>query len=262
MHNPLKAKFFDRETGRPLSYVNIGIPGKDKGTVSTINGDFKLYVTKENIGDSIKFSMIGYHHEIIVIKALESSNGFIKVHLKPIVYQLKEVIVLPKDYKKEVIGKTGKSLFLSIGMGADSLGSEMASSLIKLKHSPVYLESASFDIASNNYQKIKLRLNIYSAKDGRPYLSILPQPIYIETELKKGIWRVNLSECNIQVTDNFFIALEYIENLGYQGLYFHGGWSRSPSFNRTTSQANWKSFGKFMGRNISPTFNVTVSYRK
>lgn len=256
----ITGKVLDSETGQPLSYVNVGIRGKDMGTVSSVDGNFKLYVTAKNDKDSVKFSMLGYESYSFSIAYLRSSDSLIKVELRPKIYQLNELAVSAKKYHTEMLGNTRRSLFSRAGMGSDSLGCELAV-MIKLKHSPAYLESTSFNIHSNSYRKLKLRSNIYSAADGTPAKPILLQPIYIETELKKGIWKIDLAKFNIEVMDDFFIALEYIENLGYQGLYFHHSFGDAPCFIKTTSQADWKLFAH-KGENVSMTFNAIVSYQK
>lgn len=259
----LTGKIMDAETHQPLSYVNIGIPGKDKGTVANPDGTFRLYIPAENSSDSLRFSLIGYASYSVVISSFlsktEPSDKII--YLKSKVTELKEVTVTPGNYDKETIGSTKRSLLLRMGIGPDSIGSEMGT-VIRVKHKPSLIESATFNIQTNNYaKKIKLRLNFYQLNKDVPGASLLQRPIYIETSLKKGSWKVDLTEYNLEVNDDFFMALEYVENLGYQGLYFHCGYNKVPTYFKTTSQSTWKLFTNG-GKYISPNFTAEVSFAK
>ncbi len=248
------------DTGEPLAYVNIGIPGKDKGTVSKADGSFKFWINENDREDLLNFSIIGYESKAIKIKSIDPLTAF-EIKLKPKTYELQEVVVKSSQTISEIAGYRHKAPFFRIGMGKDNLGSELGA-LIQIKHAPAYIENFSFDIWSNDYKKVKLRLNLYKIKNGIPDEPLLNEPIYIETSQKKGLWKVDLSRYNISVTGDFFVSLEYIENLGFQGLYFHGkSTSNLASYYKIASQAEWKE-AKYEGKYIAPTFFATISYAK
>jgi len=71
------------------------------GTVSDAYGDFKITA---NVGDSISFSALGYEKLTIVIDELMYNYGYI-VKLKPITYELSEVIVKPYQLDLPPISK-------------------------------------------------------------------------------------------------------------------------------------------------------------
>ena len=56
----LKGKLIDAETSSPLSYVNIGVIGKNVGTVSAFDGSFGLSVASKYDSDLLRISIIGY----------------------------------------------------------------------------------------------------------------------------------------------------------------------------------------------------------
>ncbi len=50
----------DKDTGEKLQYVNVGIKNSTVGTVSDLDGNFRLLIPDELESDSISFSCIGY----------------------------------------------------------------------------------------------------------------------------------------------------------------------------------------------------------
>ena len=46
--------------GEPLPYVNVGVVGKNIGTVTSEKGTFSLYIPEANNQDIIRLSMVGY----------------------------------------------------------------------------------------------------------------------------------------------------------------------------------------------------------
>lgn len=253
----IKGRVLDADSKQPLSYVNIGIPGKNVGTVSNSGGEFEFPITEKNSNDTIKFSMIGYSSYTENIKDLKTRSNSLEVYLKQTIYKLKEVTILGENYK-EVIGNAKKSLWISVGMGKENLGSEIGV-LIKLKHSPSYLKTAHLYISTNNNKKVELRLNIYKVLNGMPGNSILHEPIYIETTLKSGIWSVDLSKYNIEVIDDFVISVEYVKNIDFQGLYFHCIRGQIPSYTKAASQSNWEIM-THRDKNLQLTLTVDVLY--
>jgi hypothetical protein len=75
----------------PVSYCNIINKTQNTGTVSDINGDFKI---SANVNDSIKFRALGYESLTIVLSESMYNYGFI-IKLKPTTYEIEELIIEP-----------------------------------------------------------------------------------------------------------------------------------------------------------------------
>lgn len=105
----------DAKTGEALPYVSI-YAGKDKGTLSNSNGEFKLKVDE---GSSIVFSYVGYNKQTLTANTVPNT-----IRLKPYTTSLKEITVqaisdkkvlkriiknLRQDYKTQ--GKMAKKYF-------------------------------------------------------------------------------------------------------------------------------------------------------
>lgn len=56
----IHGKILDSGSQSPIGYVNIGIIGKDVGTVSNEQGNFTITLDSQYNRDTLKFSMIGF----------------------------------------------------------------------------------------------------------------------------------------------------------------------------------------------------------
>ena len=63
MKSPISGTVTDKNTGEPLAFVQIAIPGTKYGTVSDINGQFDLSVTA--VDTILNFRMVGYRPQTI-----------------------------------------------------------------------------------------------------------------------------------------------------------------------------------------------------
>jgi len=250
-------KIIDTSTNEGLSYVNIGIVGKNVGTVSDLDGNFEIPLKSIYDKDILKISMIGY-------KSLEYSVADFKyqltkkldILLTPQITELQEVTIFSTKFTQEkVLGNKTTSQAMSGGFETDKLGNEVGL-VIKLKKSPSYIKSFHASIVENSYGTVKFRLNFYNLdKKKMPNQSILNENIIVTTEMKNGILSVDLTEYNIIVEDDFIVTLEWIEDYGKDGLYFSAGLFGSPVIARETSQGDWKKVPP-----ISLGFNVVAKY--
>lgn len=249
-------KIIDASNNEALSYVNIGIVGKNVGTVSDLDGAFELPLETIYDKDILKISMIGYESlEYIVADFKQEIAKNSDILLAPQITDLQEVIISSTKFNNEkVLGNTTTSQAMRAGFETDKLGNEVGL-VIKIKKSPSYIKSFHASIVDNNYGKVKFRLNFYDLKKKRPNKSILNENIIVSTEMKNGILSVDLTEYNIIVEDDFFVSLEWIESYGKDGLYFSAGVFGSPIIARETSQGDWEKVAPFcLG------FNVVAKY--
>lgn len=251
-----KGNLSDKTSHEVLPYVNIGIVGKNIGTVSDIHGNFELDLQKENDNDTLKISMIGYESlEFIVSDFKKHLRQTPQLQLAQKTTELKEVVISGRELKKKILGNKTESKSIVGGFTSNELGNEVGI-VIKIKRSPTYLKQFCANITNNRYDSLKFRLNFYNLKDGLPHQRITKENIIVTSKLKKGKLVVDLTEYDIVVEDDFFVSLEWIENLGEEdGLYFSMGFLGSPIISRHTSQGNWEKVGA-----VSIGFNVTVTY--
>ena len=254
-------KVIGQKTKESLPYVNIGIVGKNIGTVSNINGEFTINLPNSYNSDTLRFSMIGYKSQSYEVRKFK--NKFINhqeliIHLEQSMVALKEVVIIDKKkWKTKILGNVNETDNVVSGFYSEKLGTEVGT-IIKIRKSPTYVENFSFYIAENTFDSLFFRLNIYNLKKGKPFENILDKNIFIQTNVKKGKVTIDLEKYNIVMQDNFFISLEYVKPLSQSGgnsMLFGSGFFNSPSYSRSASQGDWDKGGGFcLG------FNVKVKY--
>lgn len=85
----------DSATGNVLPFVNIAVSGTTVGTISDLNGEFRLNVPSGMSGKPLSFSSVGYSP---VTKSLPaSSDERMTVVLVPVDYKINEVVVTDKS---------------------------------------------------------------------------------------------------------------------------------------------------------------------
>lgn len=254
----ISGKVIDTES-KPIGFVNIGIVGKNIGTVSDENGDFTLELKDQYDNDTLKFSMIGFislEFKVRSFKQKHSSEKPIQIILNKSVTTLSEVTVKPKKYVTKVLGNTANSIRFTMGFQSNDLGNELGT-VMKIKKSPTFIEDVNFNIAVNNHDSLTFRLNIYKMENGFPSENILKEPIFVSIAGSTRTLTVDLKKYNLIVEDDFFVSLEWIKFLKGEGLYFCGGVYNADSYVRQTSQGNWEKIDYFgLG------FYTTVSYEK
>ncbi len=100
----------NKSTRFPVAYVNIGVLGKNLGTVGNDQGKFTLNINSTYAKDTLLFSCIGYAPVSIKISDLLSGNQL--VEMQETQYELDEVVVKPVQFTEKtlVITTTAKNL--------------------------------------------------------------------------------------------------------------------------------------------------------
>lgn len=223
-------------------------------------GDFRIELNEKYDNDTLKFSSIGYKSLLFKVsnfkkKILNNPS----IQLEEEITQLQEVVVSSRKLKEKILGNKTTSKKFHLGFSSNNLGNEIGIK-IKIKKSPTYIEDFNVNIVKNEYDSIKFRLNFYDLKNGLPQKNILKENIIITSKIKEGKLTVDLRDYDIVVYEDFFVSLEWIENLGDQfDLTFSSGLLGSPTMFRNTSQAYWQKL-RIFGLNLSVGLNVTTKY--
>lgn len=261
----LRGKVICQSTNEPLSFVNIGVVGKNIGTVSNLNGEFTIDIPDAYNSDTLKFSMIGFKsqsHKVQEFKKKFINSKKLIVSLEENVTALSEVVIVGKKrWKVKTLGNVNESTKTTSGFYSKELGAEIGT-IIKIKKSPTYIESFSFFVAKNTYGNLFFRFNIYNLKDDKPFENILNENIFVQTGIGKGKVTVDLKKYNISVEDDFFISLEYVKPLpekrGNELSFGSGlGLLDNPSYSRFSSQGDWEKVPL-----VGIGLNVDVKYEK
>ncbi len=101
----IQGRIIDKTDKEPLSYCNIGLMGKAKGTISNINGEFLLKINASAVGDSVIFTYLGYNNKIMPVEELLEKNT---VLMEKKSYSIQEVIVKWSDPYSVVMEATSR----------------------------------------------------------------------------------------------------------------------------------------------------------
>lgn len=247
----------NNQTNEPISYVNIGILNRDKGTVSNEKGEFTLEIPNEFINDTIKISSIGYESKILIAKEfIQTLKENKTLTLSEKIIELNEVIVSNKKLKEKVLGNKTKSKMMRGGFRNAELGNEFGIK-IKVNKSPTYITKFHANVTSNTGEKMKFRLNFYRIEKGLPKEKLINRNIIFSIDTKEGDFTLNLSEYNLVFEDDFYLTIELIENEGNteSEVFFSAGFLGNATVTRLTSQAEWKKLGS-----IGIGFSLTSEY--
>ena len=85
----------DSKTGEVMPFVNIALTGGKTGTISDINGEFKLSVPENMTSKELSFSSVGYSP--LTFKVAELSGRHIEVKMEPHDLKISEVVVTDKS---------------------------------------------------------------------------------------------------------------------------------------------------------------------
>jgi hypothetical protein len=221
-----------------VSFVNVGIIGKNVGTVTDQAGNFSLELDKIYDKDSIRFSMIGYESRSFLVRAFKD-NAIKTIYLGPKSYSLTEVKIVYHKAREVRLGTPVISEALKSGFAENNLGSELG---VKLNtRETVKLEDINLNVATCTYDSVTYRLNIYKTIDNIEYKNILTQPIYIsfsKDKIDKPI-TLALGKYSIIVEGDILVTLELYKDLGQGKLLFYTQYFTGFTYHKKTSEGKW-----------------------
>ena len=239
----IRGRVTDEKNHEGISYVNIGVPEKNRGTVSQADGNFTFKIDSTQTGDSVLFSIVGYDSKMIAVSNLLKQKRPLVISLQQRITQMNEVVVSSKLMPLEIKGNTTKSGVVSIGLPLKFMGSETGIKINLGKH-PVFIKNFSFNINENRLDTAVFRMNIYNIKKGKPFQNILAQNILVKIGNQKGKFALNLSDYNLVMQGEILLSLEWIEGAVARknngAIFLSAGFLNSSTWHRLTSQSSWK----------------------
>lgn len=253
--NSIVGQVINEFSQEPLPYVNIGLVNENIGTVSDEQGYFQLEIEPGNFKQSsLRFSMIGFETKTFVLQDY-IENELLLIKLSEEVTQLEEVIVLEKkNFETRVLGNKTTSKLIYASFTSNKLGNEMGF-VVRKRRSPMILKKFNISLVENDYGLIRFRLNFYSVENRLPTSTLLNENIIVQTDASSGNVCKDLTPYQIVIDEDFFVSIEWIEDLGPGNLFFSGGFFGSPLIAREVSQGTWTKVGS-----ASVGMNVEVRY--
>ena len=230
----------EMNSDKPVEYVNIGVVGRNIGTVSDQNGKYTLEIKPEHHDDTLRFSCIGYHSYSVKVSDFISLDNW-NISLEEKLYDLAEVVVRPKKIKQKTLGNTVRVKF-AVVCAQDSINGFELGALMQNK-GRAFLKEVNFNISVCSYDTIFYRINIYKAHDVKDmqFENILTNPIYI-TSIKEDVKdkiTIDFRHLNIVVDGDFLISIENVKNMGPGSLCYPISLLHK-SYLRQASQGEWR----------------------
>lgn len=104
----------DRSTGTPVAFGTVAIQNSNIGTITSVDGKFRLAVPADRLGSRLIFSSVGYQADTI---SITTAKNFYQVSLKPTSGNLGEVVVtgvsratLARENPIPVVGISAKQI--------------------------------------------------------------------------------------------------------------------------------------------------------
>lgn len=249
----------DLQTGEPVPYAGMGVPGTIFGTVSSPEGRFELVVPSENAKDSMRINALGYRTALVPMASLTA--GPVNLRMTPEAQALPEVLIRPGKTNKVTLGsdrtKTDRNVNLAINKKQNqNLGSEVGK-VFKLKK-PSSLENLAFYLRYNNFDTVRFRVNVYSFDKGKPDQILSNETILVEVTGKKMDWiQVDLSPYNIECNKGkIAVSVEWVygsKNGTFLALPIAMPVPGSTHLYKYGSQNKWKTFAS-----MSSSLELTV----
>jgi|ERR1035437_1731875 hypothetical protein len=233
-----EGKILSSDNKSEIAFVNVGIIGRNVGTVSDKSGNFSIELDNVYNNDSIRFSIIGYESKSYKVDYFKK-NSIKNVYLEPKSYFLTEVKVYFHKTKEITLGTPVITDALRSGFENNSLGSELG---IKVDtKGEVKLEDINLNVAVCTYDSVTYRLNIYKLIDNMQYKNILTEPVYISFSKDKinNVITYDLKKYSIVIEGDVLITLELYKDLGDGRLLFHTQFFTGYTYRKKTSEGKW-----------------------
>lgn len=197
----IKGVVKDSISGEPIPYVNIWVENENIGTTSEENGEFTISSTEKN--KNLIFSALGFEKKIM------KASIAVLVNLKPMAYQLDEVVISEDrlETKEIEIGKTKNPIRQAFDNGPkiDTKFFPYYPSYKKTK----YIKQVSIT-TDNKLDKAIIKLHFYSVdSNGFPSKELLDKDFVVS--VNKGIKKTffDLTKFNLRMPKNgIFVGFE------------------------------------------------------
>lgn len=138
--------------------------------------------------------------------------------------------------------KRAKLIHFADGMFYDDCLTFEIGQLIKVKHHKVKINAVNLYLFDSPKDSLTFNIRFYEYKDGKPMERIMNHEIYQTHALQEGWLKMDISDLNIEMNENFVVALVVERNpsesrdINYQ-VGVMGG---AKSYYRKDDQKKWK----------------------
>lgn len=257
----LTGKILSQYDNSPIPYAKIGIGNEENGTIADENGNYVLDLSNVNKDLNLNVDVGGFEKFAISINSfLQKSNH--NILLKEKVRDIAEVVINPKQFKNKHWGVDSKSKKILFAVYPDRRKDKEEQSkefALKISNSKkAKIQKINLNIADFQTDvPVKIRINVYNEKDGKPDQSVLYEDItaiLTKNSIVDNTFTLDVSNEDIYVNDDFFVSIQFMNffkgHVYISGALFRNGYSRK-------YYSNWEKLSL-----ASPAINVDVKVEK
>ena len=204
--------------GLSVPYVNIGVVGKGKGTVSDSKGKYQIDLTGVAPKDSIYFSHLNYYRKAFAVKDLQQDT---KVILVEHVFELPSFTVSQKKPKLQTIKGKGTYVGEMYYAGQNVLSEVEMGNIIELKDTYLAKEFE-LPILENTMPNLVLRLQILKIEDDGTLTPLVEKPIYLSIPQNNQKQKIIQELQVVLPKGRIWVGLRTVEGSG-DGHFILGG---------------------------------------
>lgn len=257
--NPLVAVFGqiisgqikNSKTQNPIEYINIGIVGKEIGTVSDVFGNFKLSLNNALDSDTLRISAISFRAKNYKIADLRATEFPKIILLDEEIVQLAEVIISNKKHEPFQLGLKKKYCYpiplykkvsSNLPFPQQNYSHEIGARFTNTK--TIKLDSIQFNLVQCNLDTLEFRVNIYSIKNEQ-IKNVLTKPIYIKLTKPAALNfpKIDVTKYDIILESDFLITIENHKQIPNGAMFILANAKKKgekyPAYYRSSSQSNW-----------------------
>ena len=195
------------EKGEPVEYVQVGVPERHIGTISTVDGQFEISIPI----DTLEFFHVSYQTARYPVTG-PVDNVVIVMHDN----ELPPAVFIGGNTKEKYLVRPGTRVLKNMGtIVADlhdgRLGVELGS--IATAKKPFLIQDIQFTVQSNRIPKCVASINVYRI-EGKPetFTNILHKPIYfnIDTFSSPQSFNIQPDESILLEPGNYFISFQIV----------------------------------------------------
>lgn len=228
----------DSETKRPIEFANIGVVNKNKGTVSDLDGKFKIKFSREFASDSLTISHVIYKPVKIPIR--DSKN--LVISLQPNENQLSEVIVTNRKKRNRKIGVKSYNPLIWASIVSEEMDIIESAKQIKIpKNKTVRVKNVNFYLRQGfEIDSAFIRINFYEDLDDRPGEKTIFENIIQRKHIEQGWVNIDLTKYSIFLEEDFFVGVEIIPDFKKpREIYMGAILTKGNAFMRNSSLGSW-----------------------
>lgn len=257
----ITGKVLSQYDSSPIPYAKIGIGSEENGTIADENGNYTLDLSTVNKEVDLIVDVGGFDKFKVPIDSF-LQNRTHTILLKEKVRDIAEVVITPKRFKDKhwgVDSKSKKILFATYPerkKEKEEQSHEMAlkfSNNKKTKIQKINLNISEFQTDV----PVKIRINVYNEKDGKPYQSVLYKDVtgvVTKDSIIDNTFTLDVSDSDIYVNSDFFVSIQFMNF--FKGHIFISGTLFKTIFRR-------KYYGSWEKTTLaSPAINIDVKVEK